>query len=174
MSADTRHYGAKWWKFDFHNHTPKSDDYGKGPDQLTLKARTPRQWLLDYMNVGIDCVAITDHNSGEWIDTLKDELARLNTDKPAGYRPMTLFPGVEISVNGGIHILALFDPSAGESKIIGLLSKCGFTGQLGKTDSCTLKSCAEVIELIQEEGGIPILAHADADSGLFKDQSGVN
>ncbi len=173
MSAGTRHYGAKWWKFDFHNHTPKSDDYGKGPNQVALKARTPREWLLDYMAAGVDCVAITDHNSGEWIDPLKDELARLDTDKPAGYRPLTLFPGVEVSVNGGIHIIALFDPSAGGSKIISLLSKCGFTGQFGKTDDCTSKSCFEVIEFIQEEGGIPILAHADADSGLFKDQSGV-
>ncbi|EFS9361972.1 taurine dioxygenase [Escherichia coli] len=21
--------GSRWWKFDFHNHTPASDDYGK-------------------------------------------------------------------------------------------------------------------------------------------------
>jgi predicted metal-dependent phosphoesterase TrpH len=103
MSAGTRHYGAKWWKFDFHNHTPKSDDYGKGPEQAALKARSPREWLLDFMNAGMDCVAITDHNSGEWIDLLKQELVKLNAEKPAGYRQMTLFPGVEISVNGGIR-----------------------------------------------------------------------
>ena len=29
--------GSKWWKFDFHNHTPASDDYGKGPDQAQHK-----------------------------------------------------------------------------------------------------------------------------------------
>ncbi|MGD9874996.1 MAG: TrlF family AAA-like ATPase [Kiritimatiellia bacterium] len=173
MSAGTRHYGAKWWKFDFHTHTPKSDDYGKGPQQDILKARSPREWLLDVMNAGLDCVAITDHNSGEWIDALKQELASLNTEKPEGYRPITLFPGVEISVHGGIHILALFAPSASGSTIISLLSKCRFEGQYGKTDDCTRKSFSEVVELIQEEGGIPILAHADADSGLFKKQSGV-
>jgi len=173
MSAGTRHYGAKWWKFDFHSHTPKSDDYGKGPNQVALKARSPREWLLDFMNAGMDCVAVTDHNSGEWVDSLKDALALLDSEKPTGYRAMTLFPGVEVSVNGGIHIIALFDPSVSGSKIVSLLSKCGFSGQHGKTDDCTLKSCAEVIELIQQEGGIPILAHADADSGLFKDQNGV-
>jgi hypothetical protein len=173
MSAGTRHYGAKWWKFDFHNHTPKSDDYGKGPNQVALKSRSPREWLLDFMSAGMDCVAVTDHNSGEWVDSLKDALALLDSEKPTGYRAMTLFPGVEVSVNGGIHIIALFDPSVAGSKIVSLLSKCGFSGQYGKTDDCTLKSCAEVIELIQQEGGIPILAHADADSGLFKDQNGV-
>ena len=174
MSAGTRHYGAKWWKFDFHNHTPKSDDYGKGPNQAALKARSPREWLLDFMAAGIDCVAITDHNSGEWIDPLKEELVKLDAEKPAGYRPITLFPGVEISVNGGIHILALFDPEVSGSKIIGLLSKCGYEGQPGKMDHCTRSACADVIELIQQKGGIPLLAHADADSGLFKDEkSGV-
>jgi energy-coupling factor transporter ATP-binding protein EcfA2 len=174
MSVGTRHFGAKWWKFDFHNHTPKSDDYGKGPEQVVLKGRSPREWLLDFMRAEIDCVAITDHNSGEWIDPLKEELLILNYEAPTGYRPINLFPGVEISVNGGVHIIALFDPTVGGSKVISLLSKCGFPSEYyGKTDACTQKSCSEVIELIQQEGGIPILAHADEDSGLFKEQSGV-
>ncbi len=57
--------GARWWRFDFHTHTPAScQDYGKGPDQESLLQRTPHEWLLDYMRAGIDCVAITDHNSG--------------------------------------------------------------------------------------------------------------
>jgi Predicted metal-dependent phosphoesterases (PHP family) len=58
--------GARWWKFDFHTHTPASKDYGKGPDQAQLGLRTPREWLLDFMRAGIDCVAVTDHNSGAW------------------------------------------------------------------------------------------------------------
>jgi predicted metal-dependent phosphoesterase TrpH len=84
MSANTQHHGAKWWSFDFHNHTPKSDDYGKGPNQVALKARTERDWLLDFMAKDIDCVAVTDHNSGEWIDSLKTELSRMVSEKPPG------------------------------------------------------------------------------------------
>ena len=63
--------GARWWKFDLHTHTPASVDYGKGPDQAALRRITPRDWLLGYMRAGIDCVAITDHNSGAWIDRLQ-------------------------------------------------------------------------------------------------------
>ena len=133
MSATTRHFGANWWKFDFHTHTPKSDDYGKGNDQVALKSRTPREWLLDFMRAGLDCVAITDHNSGEWIDDLKSEVARMDSEKSAEFRPITLFPGVELSVNGGIHVIAVFDPNACGSTIVGLLSKCGFRGQYGRT-----------------------------------------
>ncbi len=40
-------HGAKWWKFDFHNHTPKSNDFGKG--DATHMAITPENWLLMYM-----------------------------------------------------------------------------------------------------------------------------
>ena len=31
--------GARWWQFDFHTHTPASDDYGKGSQQAQLKQR---------------------------------------------------------------------------------------------------------------------------------------
>ncbi len=83
--------GARWWKFDFHTHSPSSDDYGKGPSQAALKSRMPKEWLLDYMRAGIDCVAITDHNSGAWIDRLKAALAELESEKPESFRPIHLF-----------------------------------------------------------------------------------
>ncbi len=49
--------GSRWYKFDFHNHTPASHDY-KIPDI------SPREWLLAYMKQHVDCVVISDHNSG--------------------------------------------------------------------------------------------------------------
>ena len=58
--------GSRWWKFDFHTHTPASADYGKGGDQASLRRITPEDWLLGFMRAGVDCVAVTDHNSGEW------------------------------------------------------------------------------------------------------------
>lgn len=74
--------GYRWWKFDFHNHTPASDDYGKGPDQAQHKQISHKNWLLNYMLQGIDCVAVTDHNTGAWIDPLKQaRLSRCSTIK---------------------------------------------------------------------------------------------
>ena len=35
------HPGARWWKFDVHTHTPSSDDYGKRPNQASLKRIEP-------------------------------------------------------------------------------------------------------------------------------------
>lgn len=52
------------------------------------------------MAAEIDCVVVTDHNSGAWIDLLKDELEKLKAKREVGFRPLTIFPGVEISVLG--------------------------------------------------------------------------
>jgi len=160
--------GARWWKFDFHTHTPASEDYGKGPQQAQLKQRTPREWLLDYLRAGIDCVAITDHNSGAWVDKLKAALAELESEKPDGFRPLWLFPGVEISVNGGIHLLAILDPSKTTSDVDTLLGAVRFGGTKGKSDDVTSRSFTEVVREIERAGGIAIPAHVDGDNGLFK------
>nr|WP_288837617.1 AAA family ATPase [uncultured Flavobacterium sp.] len=166
-------HGAKWWKFDFHNHTPASNDFGKG--DATHIAITPENWLLMYMTAGIDCVAITDHNSGEWIDKLKTALAAMEAaePKPAGYRKLYLFPGVEISASGNTHILAIFDISADTKKIQALLGAVGFPSeQFGTSDAVTEKSVEVVINEIHKAGGIGIPAHIDKASGLFINQSG--
>ena len=125
--------GARWWKFDFHTHTPASEDYGKGPDQAQLRSRTPREWLLDFVRAGIDCVAVTDHNSGASVDRLKEALEELRREQPEGFRELFLFPGVEISVNGGVHLLALFDPSVAGETITALSGAVGFGGTFGRS-----------------------------------------
>ena len=160
--------GARWWKFDFHTHTPASDDYGKGPQQAQLKHRTPKEWLLDYMQAGIDCVAITDHNTGAWIDRLRSALAELEAEKPEGFRPIHLFPGLEISVNGGVHLLAILDRGKTMSDADSLLGAVGFTGVKGTSDAVTTKSFAEVARAVEQAGGIAVPAHVDSENGLFK------
>ena len=168
--------GSRWWKFDFHVHTPASDDYGKGKgkgkDQAALKKREPRDWLLDYMCAGIDCVAIADHNSGEWIDRVKEELVLLESERPEGFRPIHVFPGVEISVNGGIHLLAIFDCDKKTSDIDSLLGAVEFDGEKGSGNGVTSRSLVEVVDKVTSAGGIAIPAHVDREKGLFKKLDG--
>lgn len=162
--------GARWWKIDFHAHTPASlSDYGTGPNQAELKERAPREWLLDYMRAEIDCVAVTDHNSGAWIDQLKAALDDLKKEKPSDYRSLHLFPGVEISVYGGVHLLAILDIGKSTADIDSLLGAAGFpSSQKGSSDAVTSKSFNEVVEIVAKAGGIAIPAHVDGESGLFK------
>lgn len=160
--------GSRWWRVDLHTHTPASDDYGKGPQQKQLRERTAREWLLDYMRAGIDCVAITDHNTGEWIDPLKAALRELAEEKPEGYRRIHLLPGVEISVHGGIHVLAVLGSETTTSDVASLLGAVGFSGTKGSSDGVTSKTISEVVAEISRAGGIAIPAHVDCAKGLFE------
>lgn len=169
MSAAWDWASAKWWKFDFHNHTPASDDYGKGPDQVKDKQILPKDWLLNYMRQGIDCVAVTDHNSGAWIEHLKQALQELASEGHADYRPLYLFPGVEITVQGNIHILAIFGTDKNTPDIDTLLGAVRCGANKGRSDGCSERSAVEVIEEITRLGGLAIPAHVDQANGLFKE-----
>lgn len=164
--------GAKWWKIDFHTHTPASKDYGKGLNPEELKEITPRKWLLQYMREGIDCVVVTDHNTGEWIDKLKEELSRIQEENIEEYREIYIFPGVEISISNGIHLLAIFDLDSKTEDITSLLAKLDYDGTKGDSDSVTEKGLNEAINIIHKEGGIAIPAHVDKVKGLFESVHG--
>jgi hypothetical protein len=160
--------GARWWKFDFHTHTPASSDFGKGADQAALRQTSPENWLLAFMRAGVDCVAVTDHNSGEWIDSLIAALAKLQADKHQDFRPLQLFPGVEITANGGVHILAILDPARTSADVNQLLGAVRFRGTRGASDAAADASPKEVIQEITKAGGVAILAHVDGPSGAFR------
>jgi len=168
MSSAVWNYpGARWWKFDFHTHTPASSDYGKGPDQTVQRQISPEDWLLAFMRAEVDCVAVTDHNSGEWIDPLSEALAKLHGDKHSDFRPLHLFPGVEITANGGVHVLAILDPTKTGADVNQLLGAVRFRGTRGASDAAADASPKEVVQEIVNAGGIPILAHADGPAGAF-------
>ncbi len=155
--------GSRWWKFDFHTHTPASADTYWAQHGIGL---SPQQWLLRYMAAEIDCVAITDHNSGVWVDRLKAAYAEMQRQAdagapPEGFRDLTLFPGVEISVQGGFHLLAILAPDTTTGDIDTLVGRVDYDGIKGDSTGVTRKGAAEVVCAIRAVGGIPIPAHAD-------------
>ena len=163
-----RYPGSRWWKFDFHTHTPASEDYGRGNDQASLKQITPKDWLLNFMRAGIDCVAVTDHNSADWIDQLKQAHVELEQGQALDFRPLHLFPGVEITANGNIHILAIFDTDKNSADVTTLLGAVRYYGERGASDVAADSAPIGVVEAITDAGGIPILAHVDRPSGAWK------
>ena len=165
--------GARWWKFDFHTHTPASGDYGRGHQQQELQRQSPKEWVLAYMRAEVDCVAVTDHNSGRWIDQLKAAVEELKAEAHSDYRKLYLFPGMEISVHGGIHLLAILDASKTSSDIDALRGAVDYRGTPGQSDGVTRKSFVEVVREVTSTGGIAIPAHVDADNGLFQVSSGM-
>lgn len=154
--------GAKWWKFDFHTHTPASFDYANGDTTNLRETISPREWLQSYIDKGIHCVAITDHNTGEWIDRLKIEAEYFREQGKEIY----IFPGVEITANSNIHILGIFDPSKTTADISAVVGASKFRGTKGDSDSVAEESAENIIEEIIKSGGVAIPAHIDMKAGL--------
>jgi len=88
--------GLRFRKFDLQVHTPASKCFSGA--QVT-----PEQIVGEAIKKGLAGIAITDHNTGEWVDKIK---------KAAQQQPLVVFPGVEIHVPSGqrgIHVLAILD-----------------------------------------------------------------
>lgn len=162
--------GSRWYKFDFHNHTPASHDY-------RMLDITPREWLLAYMRQQVDCVVISDHNSGAWIDILKDELAKMFQDASTGelleFRPLTLFPGVELTATGNVHILAVLHTHSTTADVERILAHCNNNGPIplnAQNHQLVLQlGPAGIINNIRlNPEAVCILAHIDAVKGILQ------
>src|SRR5688500_12190662 len=102
--------GSKYYKIDFHIHTPQSRDYHDSNIQ-------PEDIVEASLNAGLDAIAITDHNDYRYIDKIQAAAKATN---------LIIFPGVEISTRDG-HLLALLDPSKTGDDVRILLISCGLT-----------------------------------------------
>ncbi|TOK23580.1 hypothetical protein CGI22_13290 [Vibrio parahaemolyticus] len=151
--------GSRWWKFDFHTHSPASLDYKK-------KDISPREWLLGHMEHGIECIAITDHNTSGWIDCLKQEAQQLRAEG----HTIHLFPGVEISTQGNVHVLAIFDPLVDAQHVATAIGAAGYTGTYGDSDTDGSQSPEQVVKTVTENlNGVAIPAHIELEgSGVCK------
>lgn len=179
MNSETVIPGSKWWKIDFHTHSPASNDYGR--EDASLKNIPPEEWLQKAMQAGLDCVVLSDHNSGGWIDRLKAKNKELQEqeNRPEWFRKLTIFPGVEITVADSskrVHLLAVFDPSCCSQKITAVLGKCGINDGFGDDKNTSTKtSFIETAQNIKDAGGIPIAAHIDGakEKGLLENATSL-
>lgn len=156
--------GLSFKKLDLHIHTPASQDFND-------KNVTPEDIVEKAIAQDLDAIAITDHNSGAWIDCVKEAA------KDSG---LVVFPGVEISCAGGeygIHILALFDVDCDGKHVQGLLSDLKIAPQMqGKTDAIADAGAGitAIIDTIQNSpwNGIAVPAHVSSTKGLLNDMKG--
>lgn len=154
--------GSRWWKFDFHTHSPRGSEDYRGDKNLI-----PIDWLKAYRTAGLDCVVITDHNSGSWVDDVQLALTQLRTEDDA-WKAFYVFPGVEISCSGGVHLLAVLDVNKTSQDIAALVGACGYTGRLGDSNAVTSKSFEDVVDVVHTQYcGVAIAAHIDQPSGLL-------
>jgi len=139
-------------KIDLHIHTPESSCY---VDYVMPEAniQTSLEEIVDSaISSGLDAIAITDHNSAEAIEKVKEI---------AIGKGLYVFPGVEISAQGG-HVLAIFDGDTPVEILHHLIELLGFNEEERGQGFCeTGLWLDEVFWRIEESGGLAIAAHTD-------------
>ena len=150
--------GLHFCKVDLHVHTPASECHVK-------TKITPADIIMQAKNSGMKAIAITDHNGANWIDSMLS--AAIGTG-------IIVFPGVEINVSPGVHIVAIFPEYSNSANIIDLLTDLGLTQELrNKNDSIVTKyGIDEVCTRIRNANALPILAHIDSDKGVWTELQG--
>jgi len=145
-------------KLDLHVHSPASHDFDN-------KSVTAEQIIEQAQKMGLDAIAITDHNSVDFVDNAKEAAKK---------EKFVVFPGIEVSCggsrSGSIHVIALFDPSKTKDDLQKVLGKLEIKGTGENT--LTSKSVADVIDIIKQAGGLPTLAHANSSHGALSDIKG--
>lgn len=154
-------HGLRRVAMDLHVHTPASHDWNDD-------ACAPADLVQQALNVGLQGIAITDHQTGDWVDRVKE--ASKGTD-------LAVFPGVEVDTlagSTGVHILALFDLGTSSQDIDRFLAAIGAVGGVGEDRRRTTatKGILEVLDEIQERNGIAILAHCQSTKGTFSEMRG--
>ncbi|MEA1899619.1 MAG: histidinol-phosphatase, partial [Thermodesulfobacteriota bacterium] len=160
--------GSVWLKADFHLHTraDKGFDYD-GDENNFVKAYVDQ---LKSENIGVG--VITNHNKFD-----KDEFNKLR--KQAAKNNSYLLPGIEFSLKEGIHILIVFNDKwyKGHENNIQDFLNSAFYG-IANADippypnsNCDLNETVNMLDQIGHDYFI-VMAHVDADSGLFNVLSG--
>ncbi|WP_230137795.1 PHP domain-containing protein, partial [Peribacillus frigoritolerans] len=146
--------GNKWYKCDLHIHTPESKCFSD-------KDISAEEWVRECINKGLDVVAVTDHNSGNYVDNIKEA---------AEGTGLIVFPGVEITCDTSkVHLLILFDRTKGTKDINEFLIYCGINSEdFAKQEAMTNENYGifQVAEEAIKRGALVIPAHIDEYNGI--------
>jgi len=182
---------ARFYKCDLHMHTPLDPCWRdestrlRHDDPEERKREVARLYLKACHEVGLEIIAITDHNFApspeqSFLSWLSAENALLAQE--VGRSPLVIFPGFEIQckVGRGGHMLCLFNPETDLQVIHDKLAGCGLPGgkrfvngqpQPADIDLPSLLNLIQGNPIEQERPasdiGIVIAAHPDRDKGML-------
>ena len=154
---------CSFYHVDLHVHSPASSDY-RGDSSVS-----PYEFVLAFVERGFDLIAITDHNTGAYIDNAIDARNQIASEEGKNIK---VLPGVELSVSPGIHLLAIL-LDGGSGAISDLLSRLGLPIERhGDTTGLISKSIGDIARIVHERNGLLIGAHCNSTHGVVQELSG--
>ena len=167
-----------WYRADLHLHTPASADY-----------QEPTVGYIDILRradaLGLDIVAITDHNTVNGYAAMLREVERLSYLQTLGrahadelrllaeYRRLLekilVLPGFEFTATFGFHIIGIFAPQTPIRVLEHLLMALNVPAQALDVGNSEVGASSDVLtayRMISEAGGICIAAHANSTHGV--------
>ena len=165
--------GANFLLADLHLHTPDDPQFtcppGTDLESNHGKANFAASYIKAAKDKGLSILAVTEHNSVEWIDLIR------NAASGSG---IIVFPGFEIgttSGSDGVHLLCIFEPDRPQDELDDLLTQMGLPRDSRFHDDKTPKLCSrpvdDAINFVQDNGGIAIAAHVLSENGMLKKES---
>ena len=152
--------GSRWWRVDFHAHSPKSYDFRCDSNGDSTYWRS---WVTAARDAGIHAIATTDHNTAEAVNCLKQVISDVE-DAPV------LFPGVELTANDGSHLLLLMDPNSMQQHVEEILSRAGISvNQRGQRNAMSSLSVEQILGAFGSDA-LVIGAHVNGPDGLLRFQ----
>lgn len=162
---------SRWWKCDLQVATPAWDFRFPPGSSYNTDNRVGRQrFLEDYMEAllaaGVHVIALADHNTGEWIDDVKETGAR---------HGVVVFPGCEITTHtgsDGVHLIVIGDLDKTSQDFDRLIhGALGFNAEYPPFIGNPLvpgTSGKTLIQLLDElpEGYLAIAPHALTENGV--------
>ena len=158
VDSDWKWPGSRWWRVDLHAHSPASHDF---IDDGTSVADQPRRWIESARDAGLDAIAVTDHNSSAFVAALQNAVDEVDNAP-------VLFPGVELTVADGCHLLLISGPEAGQETIDDLLSRVDVpVGERGERAARSALSVETILERCGDQT-LVIAAHVNRSAGLLE------
>jgi energy-coupling factor transporter ATP-binding protein EcfA2 len=165
--------GANFLLADLHLHTPDDPQFtcpsGTDIESDHGKAEFATAYIRAAKDKGLSILAVTEHNSVEWIDLIR------NAASGSG---ITVFPGFEIgttSGSDGVHLLCVFEPDRPKDELDDLLTQMRLPRGNRFHDDNTPKLCGkpvdDAINFVQDNGGITIAAHVLSENGILRKES---
>ncbi len=154
---------CSYYRVDLHVHSPHSSDYS-GDSRVSAY-----KFVSDFVSRGYHLLAITDHNTGSYVD---QAIAARNEIATREGNNITILPGVELYASPGVHLLAIL-PEGGSAAISDLLSRLGLPVERhGDTSALISQSIEEIARIVHQRRGLLIGAHCSSTRGIVKELDG--